>query len=123
MKDIKTMISVMLAYADGKKIEYKENGKDNWQPCDIPYWNWLHGTYRIKPEPEYRPFANTGEFFAEAQKHGWWVRLLNTDIRFFVNAYDNTAMRTGGDWMPYKDVLKAMCWADDGTPCGVLEEE
>ena len=122
MKTIEEKIAVMQAYADGKKIEESYFGR-SWTETTNPAWQWVNYDYRIKPEPKYRPYKNADEFFAEAQKHGWWVILSSTHIRFFVNAYGNTAMRTGSDWTTYEDVLKIMCWTDDGTPCGVLEEE
>ena len=65
---------VMLAYADGKEIEYL--CKDGWRVTTNALFNWNNDAnyYRIKPEPKYRPFKNAEECWLEMQKHqpfGW----------------------------------------------------
>ena len=64
----------MQAYAEGKTIQYysEENGWIDW----INYVNFNEptSTYRIKPEPNYRPFNTQEECWQEMQKHqpfGW----------------------------------------------------
>jgi hypothetical protein len=46
----KEMIEVMQAFEDGKKIEVRERGKNEWMPADQPSWNWRHMEYRIAPD-------------------------------------------------------------------------
>lgn len=42
-------ISVMKAFADGKKVELYDFG--TWKQCTNPSWNWSAFNFRIKPEP------------------------------------------------------------------------
>lgn len=47
----KEAAEVMLAYANGKKIEYRWRGSSNWMEMDgYPVWNWEGYQYRIKPQ-------------------------------------------------------------------------
>ena len=65
---------VMLAYADGKNLQICERGSNEWTDVIIPVFNWELNSYRIKPEPTYRPFKNAEECWQEMQKHqpfGW----------------------------------------------------
>ena len=65
---------VMLAYADGKVIEFRSKCGGNWEKCAIPGFDWAYGDYRIMQEPTYRHFKDKEECWAEMQKHqpfGW----------------------------------------------------
>ena len=65
----------MLAYADGKEIEWCQKGCDNdWRSIITAHFDWDSNCYRIKPEPKYRPFKDAEECWQEMQKHqpfGW----------------------------------------------------
>lgn len=44
---------VMIAFAEGKTIEYRENGEHVWEYAKTPSWDWFSFDYRIKPaEPK-----------------------------------------------------------------------
>lgn len=44
--------AVMLAFADGKKIECKLRDRpDQWSILNKPVWNWESAEYRVAPEP------------------------------------------------------------------------
>ena len=65
-------IKVMQAYVEGKQIQYKDD--EVWIDIDDPGWDWHNWEYRIKPEPNYRPFRDVEECWQEMQKHrpfGW----------------------------------------------------
>ena len=65
-------IKVMQAYVEGKQIQYKDD--EVWIDIDDPDWDWHNWEYRIKPEPNYRPFRDSEECWQEMQKHrpfGW----------------------------------------------------
>ena len=65
-------IALMQAYVDGKQIQYKDD--EVWIDIDDPDWDWHNWEYRIKPEPNYRPFRDVEECWQEMQKHrpfGW----------------------------------------------------
>lgn len=58
---------VMIAYADGKEIEFKMGNA--WLPMTKPIFNWTDNKYRIKQEPTYRPFKNKLECLRELENH------------------------------------------------------
>ena len=70
--DTADCIKVMQAYVEGKQIQYKDD--EVWIDIDDPDWDWHSWEYRIKPEPNYRPFRDVEECWQEMQKHrpfGW----------------------------------------------------
>lgn len=116
------MISVMQAYADGKKIQIlglHNEGWIDWVLKDAPTWDWNHCDYRVKPEPHYRPYANAEECFADVQKHGGWALTEQGDFINVTMIGDKDVYAS--DLYPFEDFLKCI-WADDGSPCGVKEE-
>lgn len=74
-QQVKELLPIMQAFADGKEVEIK-NKKDNvWhilKEDDIRYINFEKYDLRIKPK--YRPFVNKEECWQEMLKHqpfGW----------------------------------------------------
>lgn len=80
-EEAKKLLPIIKAYAEGKSIEMKSNGKWIDVSKTIPggFVFYLSYEYRIKPEPKYRPFKNAEECWAEMQKHQpfGWVRRYN----------------------------------------------
>ena len=71
-EEAKQLLPVIQAFAEGKDIQYIEEGK--WFDITGPYFNLPANTYRIKPEPKYRPFKSQEECWNEMLKHqpfGW----------------------------------------------------
>ena len=70
-------IKVMQAYVEGKQIQYKDD--EVWIDIDDPDWDWHNWEYRIKPEPNYRPFRDSEECWQEMQKHRpfCWIKNKN----------------------------------------------
>ena len=66
-------IALMQAYVDGKQIQYFNRLEEKWEDTTDPRWS-QGSSYRIKPEPNYRPFRDSEECWQEMQKHrpfGW----------------------------------------------------
>lgn len=105
---------VMLAYADGKTIEYCQMGDDMWLPATTPIFAWDSTDYRIKKEPSYRPFKSKEECWEEMQKHqpfGW--------LKEKVGGY--CSIRYIKDGIDYKEAFEEQTFAD-GAPFGIKEE-
>ena len=52
-QSIESMIEVLQAYKDGKKIEYFSRADCKWLPCEVtPVWDFDTFKYRIAPEPK-----------------------------------------------------------------------
>ena len=74
-EEIKKMLPILQAFADGKTIESRciKGDKSLWYDDEDPSFD-NDFEYRIKPEPKYRPFKNAEECWEEMQKHqpfGW----------------------------------------------------
>ena len=125
-------IAVMQAYIDGKQIQFFNEYTGEWKNIHTP--NWLRDTsYRVKPEPKYRPFKDADECWQEMLKHqpfGWTkktcghcnflhiMELYSTGI--VINMVDNFGC--------FKNLLKTYGLAlaeitfADGAPFGAKEE-
>lgn len=71
-EEAKEMLPIIQAFADGKKIEYSNDGED-WIETETPTWD-TDFVYHIKSEPKYRPFKTQEECWEEMHKHpdfGW----------------------------------------------------
>lgn len=122
-EESKKAAEVMLAYAAGKKIEYRVRGGEEWRPIsesETPQFGWNSKEYRIKPEITYRPFKNAKECWDEMLKHQpfGWVRSGN----YYQNIGElNGASVHLDDIYPYKDAFDELTFID-GTPFGLKEE-
>lgn len=79
--------------------------------------------YRIKPEPTYRPFANTEECWTEMEKHQpfGWVKTKDKGIRLcIIGLNQGSAFTQVGH--KYDEALDEFIFAD-GAPFGIKEEE
>lgn len=125
MKTIEEMIAVMQAAKEGKKIEVYDSLKQIWIDAEHPCWDWDAEDYRVKPEPKYRPYANSEECFKDVRKHGGWIAYGGTQYRQITGighgCNPNLVKINGCNWMKFEELIQAD-WADDGSPCGVLEE-
>ena len=62
-EEVKELLPIMQAFAEGKTIEYRGLGGE-WKAAHTPTWS-SHLFYRIKPEPKYRPFKSMEECWQE----------------------------------------------------------
>ena len=126
--EIKRLLPIFQAMADGMIIQFSENGND-WIDIDGEEEGLFLDTlidnpqyYRIKPEPKYRPFKNAEECWQEMQKHKpfGWIKdksgnkfiIENINSRGYVEIYDGTYI--------FKDIFKDYTFIDK-TPFGVKE--
>ena len=114
---------VMLAYAEGKKIEYRVRGGDEWRPInelDTPLFDWNSTEYRIKPETTYRPFKDKEECWQEMQRHQPFGWVINDEIYDFIAGVSESSCCNDIADYDYEKALKIFTFAD-GTPFGVKE--
>lgn len=79
-EEAKELLPIIQAFAEGKTIQYysEENGWIDW--LNFVNFNEPPSTYRVKPEPKYRPFKNQEECWNEMLKHqpfGWLKEKAN----------------------------------------------
>lgn len=126
-KEVKEMLPVLQAYAEGKEIEIFDKTK-KWKTAILPHFDCDPSFYRIKPEPKYRSFKNAEECWTEMQKHQPFGVVKN---KYFANYQTHRAftclITNGCDFMGYKDETFESCFKNllfaDGTPFGVKVEE
>ena len=124
-EQVKEMLTVLQAFAEGKTIESRciKGDKSLWYDDEDPSFD-NDFEYRIKPEPTYRPFKDVDACWMEMKKHqpfGWlksnkdgyysFITMLN--YRFRLNGYDG--------WR-FDDVINKFTFAD-GTTFGVKEDK
>ena len=122
----KEMMPIIQAYADGKTIQYRVYEEDNeWKDIDRPSFNDFPSEYRIKPEPNYRPFKNKEECWNEMLKHqpfGWVRRKIILSICLICKVGDNNLIHVDSAYRDLKEVFQDFEFAD-GSPFGVKDTE
>lgn len=124
-EEVKEMLPVLQAYAEGKEIESLVSGK-YYRVLEI--CNGMNPKdYRIKPEPKYRPFANAEECWQEMLKHQpfGWVSGNNCFYNIVsVSNIDVSMANVSGDIviLNFSDVIEDNTFAD-GATFGIKVEE
>lgn len=125
-EEVKEMLPVLQAYAEGKEIESLVNGK-YYRVLEI--CNGMNPKdYRIKPEPTYRPFKNAEECWAEMQKHQPFGIVKDKHFANYQTHRAFTFLTTEGcNFGGYEDETFESSFKNllfvDGTPFGVKVEE
>lgn len=122
-EEVKKLIPVLQAFAEGKDIQIEENdGTLTDVSCIMTDMGY---NYRIKPQPKYRPFQSAEECWQEMLKHqplGWLRDKDDTTVMCAVS--DIKANRIGfsdGGCLFFNAVFDCYVFAD-GEPFGVKEE-
>ena len=127
---IKELLPVITAFAEGKTIEVK-NRKNEWNEMDDPHFDADPKVYRIKPEPKYRPFESAEEFLIVMKQHTpcGYVRLKNAkhgtfeyyNVVSFTNR--NIILQTykGLEVTSYALAFETLVFSD-GRPFGVYKD-
>ena len=125
-KQAAELLPIIKAFAEGRKIEYREKGEEHWGVTNTPTFNIESNEYRIKPEPTYRPFANAEECWAEMQKHQpfGWLKTIGVRTHFAECKSIGELVMIGLENTPhiYEHAFHTYTFAD-GTPFGVKVEE
>lgn len=126
-QEAKELLPIIQAFAEGKKIEVRV-GNDSWTETDEVYGGRNNDYYyRIKPEPNYRPFKNAEECWQEMQKHkpfGWLKDKINNQYHniLAIDAYGITPnLFDENPHLTYKDVILQKFLFADETPFGIKE--
>ena len=118
-EDARKAAEVMMAFAEGKELEFCIEGKTPWEKCSAPFFDWDNYKYRIKKEFTYRPFKNAKECWAEMQKHQpfGWVKRKEKQIYEICCIVDSN----GVDGISFDGIYRDYTFAD-GTPFGIKDE-
>lgn len=120
----KKLLPIIQAFSEGKVVQINRP-LVGWEDSDEPLFNGDSSSYRIKPEPKFRPFKDAEECWNEMQKHQpfGWVKDRNgsafviekVDSRSFVEVYNDGTCAL-------KEVFENYTFTD-GTPFGIKVEE
>ena len=124
-EEVKEMLPVLQAFAEGKTIESRciKGDKSLFYDDEDPSFD-NDFEYRIKPEQKYRPFRDAKECWQEMQKHqpfGWVKSTFFKDLTL-VKRVTTLYVEINRDIIDYKDALENFTFADD-TNFGVKVEE
>ena len=124
-EEVKEMLPVLQAFADGKTIESRciKGDKSLFYDDEDPSFD-NDFEYRIKPEQKYRPFMDAEECWQEMLKHkpfGWVKSTLFKDFAL-VKRVTTLYVEINKDIIDYKDALEKFTFADDNN-FGVKVEE
>mgnify|MGYP004453032437 FL=1 len=120
--------NIISAYKEGKTLQfytsYGELKDVSAEEFDIEKWYKKPKKFCIKPEPKYRPFANTEECWAEMQKHQpfGWLKVIRENARTIVNYIHNKGVIFNNGSVSFERMFDNYTFAD-GTPFGVKVEE
>jgi len=118
---------VMLAFADGKTVQYWIHGYEGWGISTDPSFDWKHCTFRVKEESKFRPWA------ADEVPLGAWIRSKQGPTRGFghgiiIYADDGGVPMPCGiqnSWVGFHDLLNNFEHSTDNgktwKPCGMEE--
>lgn len=121
-EEIKNLLPVMQAFADGKEIQYV-NSEGRVSDKETMFDDVSYAfRYRIKPEPTYRPFRNVEECWAEMQKHQPFGWLINSYGHFEITGIKKEGVCFGvvNNFHGYEYLFTDYLFAD-GTPFGIKE--
>ena len=124
-EEVKEMLPVLQAFAEGKTIESRciKGDKSLWYDDEDPSFD-DDLEYRIKPEQKYLPFKDAEECWQEMLKHkpfGWVKSTLFKDFAL-VKRVTTLYVEINRDIIDYKDALEKFTFADDNN-FGVKVEE
>ena len=119
-EEMKNLLPVMQAFADGKPIEYSSDG-DLWIETDTPTW-CSDKFYRIKKEPHYRPFKSQEECWDEISKHQpfGWVKRIDTGAFAHISAVFLDFILFNNEKFKHNESFECYTFID-GTPFGIME--
>ena len=124
-EEAKELLPIIQAWSEGKTIQYysEENGWIDW--LNFVNFNEPPSTYRIKPEPKYRPFKNQEECWTEMLKHHPFGWIRNNDTQRWCNVGSIGRNNYGvviDNSILYFDLAFNTCNFVDGPPFGIKEE-
>ena len=126
-EEIKRRAELYSALAEGKTIQAQNPNGGEWFDVKIETSRSIceEFNYRIKPEPQYRPFKSQEECWNEMLKHQPFGWIRNNDTQRLCNIGSIGRNNYGvviDNSILYFDLAFNTCNFVDGTPFGIKEE-
>lgn len=119
----KDLIKIMQAFLEGEVIEQRavisDNYQSGWFTHSSDNWDTTKYMYRIKPRPQYRPFRDADECWAEMKNHQpfGWVK-IDGNYKNIVEFNTKREILVNSCFYSWSYAYKNITFAD-GTPFGV----
>ena len=130
-EEIKELLPIMQAWAEGKIIQFRKKGTVQWVDLyedDLRVSSAYH--YRIKPEPKYRLFKSQEECWQEMHKHpdfGWIKGKVTGEYKQVIRVFGcktelifNISYNSPADYSP--EMMFDSYTFTDGAPFGIKEK-
>lgn len=123
-EEAKELLPIIQAWAEGKTIQ-RMSSLGEWSDAtkDVCFFNHP-SSYRIKPEPKYRPFKTQEECWNEMHKHPdfGWVRLkINSSLYHIDMVGGNNLIHVDNTYKGFESIFQSFEFTD-GTPFGIKQE-
>ena len=120
-KQAKEMLPIIQAFAEGKGVETKTGS--GWISIENMSFAGNPDSYRIKPEPKYRPFKDAEECWAEMLNHQpfGWVVGRRDGVMHLIRCLEYVSVYTSIQYS-FKDAFDKLAFADL-VPFGVKIDE
>lgn len=124
-------IKVMQAFLKGKTIQVKSiEYNSDWEDIADTNWNWDDYEYRVKPEPEYRPYKDTDEMIEDYKVRSKcpfdlnmfpciWVRNKANKAKYYITGFTENLVQWQGT-LKSLDILFEEYTYPDGSPIGKI---
>ena len=130
-EELKKVMPILTAFVEGKVIQVCTK-TGIWADCDgislYSLCSWTEG-YRIKPEPNYRPFKDGAECWEIVQQEGFdWVKINGDPTNLSVGiaeVNESNVILSGSrseEPLGYEEAFEKLTFVD-GTPFGMKEDE
>jgi len=70
-EETRQAVEGMLAFTEGKKIEYRNEANEDWTPLTTPAWAWECSEYRVAVEPWQRKVWVHDKYKSVYVEDGW----------------------------------------------------
>lgn len=119
----KQLLPIIQAFSEGKCVEAKTGS--GWISIENMSFAGNPDSYRIQPEPKYRPFENAEECWKEMEKHQPFIKYKviesSKDIYLIIQRIKIDGIETDVERLDFETAFKRFTFAD-GTTFGVKEE-
>ena len=123
-KEVKELLPILQAFAEGKQIQDKIEGVTDWVDTDEINFEYEGKKikHRIKPKSQYRPFKSQEECWNEMHKHPdfGWVITKNCKVIYHID-YVYNALFINNCGYSFNEMYQKYEFTD-GTPFGIKEE-
>ena len=119
----KELLPIIQAFAEGKTIEYCNNG--NW--VEQENFGFMDNVWNYRIKPKYRPFKDAKECWEEMRNHQpfGWIKDKEDGHYSMVTTVDAAEgekhISISGDYLCSLDVTMSLYTFADGAPFGIRE--